>query len=112
MPTSEHIRKGIRGYLDEHLLRIVSASGGYEFLTGAPIFEKQLNLVPLDTLFKIIRIVEHRDIKQLKRVEFGIFELVRMLYDTGFLRLLTDDECSILLSKINSPKNLLKQRIV
>lgn len=30
--TSEHICKGIYGYLGEHLLDIVSASDGYEFL--------------------------------------------------------------------------------
>lgn len=94
-------------------MRIVSASGSYEFLTEESHFRKAAKLSPSRHLIQdYIRIVEHRDIKQLKRVEFGIFELVRMLYDTGFLRLLTDDECSILLSKINSPKNLLKQRIV
>lgn len=76
------------------------------------IFEKQPNLAPLDPLFKIIKIVEHGDEMQLKRVDFWIFELVRMLYDTGFLRILTDDECNTLFSKINSLKNLLKQRIV
>lgn len=76
------------------------------------IFEKQPNLAPLDILFKIIRIVEHGDVEQLKRVEYWIFELARMLYDTGFLRSLTDNECSTLFSKINSVKNLVKERMV
>ncbi|MDY3089585.1 MAG: hypothetical protein SOW66_00480 [Porphyromonas sp.] len=74
------------------------------------ILEKQPNLAPLGALLKIVNIVEHGDVRQLNRVEFWIFELVRMLHDTGFLRILTDAECNALLEKINNIQSLLKQK--
>lgn len=75
------------------------------------ILEKQPTLTPLDILSKMIRIIEHGDVNQLKRVEFWIFELVRGLYDTGFLRDFTDDECDTLFSKINSMQELLRKKM-
>ena len=43
MLTSEQIRMDMYGYLGEHLLRIASASRGYEFLTEDPSFVEKYN---------------------------------------------------------------------
>lgn len=43
MLTSEHIRRGIRGYVGEHLLRIESDSEGYKFITEDPSFMETYN---------------------------------------------------------------------
>ena len=69
----------------------------------------KLKLPPLEELRKIIQVVEHKNIRQFHLVDRWSFELVRIFYDTGYLRGVSEEPCDSLFRKIERVQSLLKK---
>jgi len=69
----------------------------------------KLKLPPLEELRKIIQVVEHKNIKQFHLVDRWFFELVRIFYDTDYLRGVSEETCDSLFRKIERVQSLLKK---
>lgn len=69
----------------------------------------KLRLHPLEELRKSIQIVEYKNKRQFHLVDRWLFELVRMFYDAGYLRGVSEETCDFLLCKIERIQSLLKK---
>jgi len=63
----------------------------------------------LEELRKSIQIVEYKNKRQFHLVDRWLFELVRMFYDAGYLRGVSEETCDFLLCKIERIQSLLKK---
>ena len=69
----------------------------------------KLRLHPLEELRKSIQVVEYKNKRQFHLVDRWLFELVRMFYDAGYLRGVSEETCDFLLCKIERIQSLLKK---
>lgn len=69
----------------------------------------KLRLHPLEELRKSIQVVEYKNKRQFHLVNRWLFELVRMFYDAGYLRGVSEETCDILFCKIERIQSLLKK---
>ena len=69
----------------------------------------KLRLHPLEELRKIIQVVEYKNKRQFHLVDRWLFELVRMFYDAGYLRGVSEETCDFILCKIERIQSLLKK---